>query len=175
MIPIFILPGPIILDYAFFYALGDLAPSRCVTGGLCDPRDDHLFTSRTNGALCRQGDAGALTLPLSLSHPRRAPCQSPSHGSCKPAPTPLRRRKGTFPGMKHVAGVGGRRGHHAPRCFPGGRWLETTFTREERTELCVHGGRVSSSPGAGRAKLQEARLLGSFQRLRSSPRRPPRS
>ena len=155
MIPIFILPGPIILDYAFFYALGDLAPSRCVTGGLCDPRDDHLFTSRTNGALCRQGDAGALTLPLSFSHPRwaRVSPRATSHVSCKPAPTPSEKEEGDLSRDDNTLqgrGRGGRRGHHAPRCFPGGRWLETTFTREERTQLCLHGGRVSSSSGASR-------------------------
>lgn len=95
LIPIFVLLGPIILDYAFFHALGDLALCRCVTGGLCNPRDDHLSPSRTNGALCRDKDARPGPLPCRSPFPTRGrPWQFPEPHEPSPPPG---RRKGTLP------------------------------------------------------------------------------
>lgn len=158
MIPIFILLGPIILDYAFFYALGDLALSLPVTGGLCNLRDDHLFTSRTNGALCRLEDARALTLSLFFSHPRW-PCQSQSHVSRLPL-----WEEGRGPFLRPAAPPPPTNGNtlgenHASSCFASGRWLETEFTPEERTRLHLHVGRVHSSPAPAPGKIPESQVI----------------
>lgn len=61
--------------------------SRCVIGGLCHPHDNHLFTSRTNGALCHEEDAW-----LSGCHSSHSGV--PTSELSKPSP-PRRRKKGT--------------------------------------------------------------------------------
>lgn len=112
-----------------------LAPGCCVTGGLCNPHDSHLFASRTNGALCHEEDA------------RLSPCHSPSEAGVTIAglrgpPSPLTQERGAGllrgiaevtlksqpPFLRHAKTNGhiwG--GNRASRWFSSGRWLETKF------------------------------------------------